>query len=73
VKVDEEFVRAYTYRSENNGNHETESDQRSLRQVPGIHQMALIVDDLEKARHFSTEILGLQELPALAFDYPVQF
>ena len=36
--------------------------------VAGIHQEALIVDDLEKARHFYTEILGLQDLPALAFD-----
>jgi catechol 2,3-dioxygenase-like lactoylglutathione lyase family enzyme len=35
--------------------------------------VAVIVDDLEKARHFDTDLLGLQELPALAFDYPVQF
>lgn len=41
--------------------------------VKGIHHVALIVDDLEKCRNFYTNVLGLQELPALAFDYPVQF
>jgi catechol 2,3-dioxygenase-like lactoylglutathione lyase family enzyme len=47
-----------------------ERDQGGSIKVAGIHHVALIVDDLEKARHFYTEILGLQELPALAFDYP---
>jgi catechol 2,3-dioxygenase-like lactoylglutathione lyase family enzyme len=35
--------------------------------------VTLIVDDLEKARRFYTDVLGLEELPAYAFDYPVQF
>lgn len=41
--------------------------------VKGIHHVALIVSDLEKARDFYTNFLGLEELPAFAFDYPVQF
>lgn len=41
--------------------------------VTGIHHVSLIVDDLEKAREFYTNTLGLEELPAFAFDYPVQF
>lgn len=41
--------------------------------VTGIHHVALIVDDLEKCRNFYTNVLGLEELPAFAFDYPVQF
>ncbi|MEP7270937.1 MAG: VOC family protein [Acidobacteriota bacterium] len=41
--------------------------------VKGIHHVALIVDDLEKCRNFYTNVLGLAELPAFAFDYPVQF
>lgn len=41
--------------------------------VKGIHHVSLIVDDLEKSRNFYTNVLGLQELPALSFDYPVQF
>jgi catechol 2,3-dioxygenase-like lactoylglutathione lyase family enzyme len=47
-----------------------EQDQGGSMKVAGIHHLALIVDDLEKARHFYPEIPGLQELPALAFDYP---
>lgn len=41
--------------------------------IKGIHHVALIVDDLEKSRGFYTNVLGLEELPAFAFDYPVQF
>ena len=41
--------------------------------VKGINHVALIVDDLEKCRDFYTNVLGLQELPAFPFDYPVQF
>ncbi len=41
--------------------------------VKGIHHVALIVSDLEKCRDFYTNFLGLEELPAFAFDYPVQF
>lgn len=41
--------------------------------VKGIHHVSLIVDDLEKSRDFYTNVLGLQELPAFKFDYPVQF
>src|SRR5712692_7813440 len=46
--------------------------ERKMR-VKGIHHVALIVDDLGKSRDFYTNVLGLEELPALAFDYPVQF
>ena len=38
-----------------------------------INHVTLIVDDLERAREFYTNVLGLEELPAYAFDYPVQF
>ena len=41
--------------------------------VTGITHVNLIVDDLEKCRDFYTNILGLQELPAMKFDYPAQF
>jgi catechol 2,3-dioxygenase-like lactoylglutathione lyase family enzyme len=41
--------------------------------VKAINHVTLIVDDLEKARRFYTDVLGLEELPAYAFDYPVQF
>lgn len=41
--------------------------------VKAINHATLIVDDLEEARRFYTEVLGLEELPAYAFDYPVQF
>ena len=41
--------------------------------VKGIHHVAIIVNDLEKCRDFYTNFLGLEELPAFAFDYPVQF
>jgi lactoylglutathione lyase len=42
-------------------------------QIKAINHVTLIVDDLEKAREFYTHVLGLEELPAYAFDYPVQF
>jgi lactoylglutathione lyase len=42
-------------------------------QIKAINHVTLIVDDLEKARQFYTRVLGLEELPAYAFDYPVQF
>jgi catechol 2,3-dioxygenase-like lactoylglutathione lyase family enzyme len=42
-------------------------------QVKAINHVTLIVDDLEKAREFYTNVMGLEELPAFAFDYPVQF
>lgn len=41
--------------------------------VNEINHVTLIVDDLEKARDFYTNVLNLEELPALAFDYPVMF
>src|SRR5262245_60543189 len=42
-------------------------------QIKAINHVTLIVDNLEKAREFYTNVLGLEELPAYAFDYPVQF
>lgn len=42
-------------------------------QIKAINHVTLIVSDLEKAREFYTHVLGLEELPAYAFDYPVQF
>lgn len=42
-------------------------------QIKAINHVTLIVDDLERAREFYTGVLGLEELPAYAFDYPVQF
>ncbi len=42
-------------------------------QIKAINHVTLIVDNLEKARAFYTDVLGLEELPAYAFDYPVQF
>jgi lactoylglutathione lyase len=41
--------------------------------IKAINHVTLIVADLEKARRFYTDVLGLEELPAYAFDYPVQF
>ncbi len=40
--------------------------------VKNINHVTLIVDDLEKCRDFYTNVLGLEELPAFKFDYPVQ-
>jgi len=42
-------------------------------EIKAINHVTLIVDNLEKARRFYTDVLGLEELPAYAFDYPVQF
>ena len=41
--------------------------------VKQINHVALIVDNLENCREFYTNVLGLEELPAFPFDYPVQF
>lgn len=41
--------------------------------VRKITHVNLIVDNLEKCRDFYTNVLGLEELPALKFDYPTQF
>lgn len=41
--------------------------------ITRITHVNLIVDNLEKCREFYTSVLGLQELPAMKFDYPVQF
>lgn len=41
--------------------------------VRGINHVTLIVDDLEKARAFYSQVLGLEEIPAYDFDYPVMF
>lgn len=41
--------------------------------IKSINHVTLIVDDLEKSRDFYTNVLGLEELPAFKFDYPVQF
>ncbi|MEJ7713254.1 MAG: VOC family protein [Pyrinomonadaceae bacterium] len=41
--------------------------------VKNINHVTLIVDDLEKCRDFYTNVLGLEELPAFKFDFPVQF
>lgn len=41
--------------------------------VKQIQHVNLIVSDLEKCREFYTNVMGLEELPALKFDYPVQF
>lgn len=38
-----------------------------------INHVTLIVDDFDKARDFYTNVLGLEEIPAYGFDYPVQF
>lgn len=40
--------------------------------VKAIHHVAIILGNLEKCRDFYTQVLGLQELQARAFDYPVQ-
>jgi catechol 2,3-dioxygenase-like lactoylglutathione lyase family enzyme len=41
--------------------------------VKQINHVALIVENLESCRDFYTNVLGLEELPAFPFDYPVQF
>jgi catechol 2,3-dioxygenase-like lactoylglutathione lyase family enzyme len=42
-------------------------------EVEAIHHVTLIVDDLERAHAFYTEVLGLEALPSFGFDYPTQF
>lgn len=41
--------------------------------VRGLNHATMIVDDLEKARQFYSGVLGLEEIPAYNFDYPVMF
>ena len=41
--------------------------------LKAINHVTLIVDNLEAARDFYTNVLNLEELPALNFDYPVMF
>ena len=41
--------------------------------VKGLNHATMIVDDLEAARGFYTGVLGLEEVPAYDFDYPVMF
>ena len=41
--------------------------------VCGIHHVTLIVDDAEKAAWFYGQILGLEEKPRPAFDFPGLF
>lgn len=41
--------------------------------IKAINHVTLIVDDLKKCRDFYTNVIGLEELPAFKFDYPVQF
>ena len=38
-----------------------------------INHVTLIVDDLERAKLFYADELGLEALPAFKFDYPTQF
>jgi catechol 2,3-dioxygenase-like lactoylglutathione lyase family enzyme len=42
-------------------------------EIAAINHVTLIVDDLERARRFYTDVLGLEELPVFPFDYPTQF
>lgn len=42
-------------------------------QVRGLNHATLIVDDLARAAAFYGGVLGLEEIPAYAFDYPVMF
>jgi lactoylglutathione lyase len=41
--------------------------------IASINHVTMIVDDLEKARRFYTDVLELEELPVFPFDYPTQF
>jgi len=41
--------------------------------VKGLNHATMIVDDMEKARAFYSGVLGLEEVPAYDFDYPVMF
>ena len=42
-------------------------------EISAIHHVTLIVDHLERAREFYTNVLGLEELPAFNLDFPTQF
>jgi len=42
-------------------------------QILSINHVTLIVDNLETATQFYREELGLESLPSLDFDYPVEF
>lgn len=42
-------------------------------EIKGLNHATLIVDDLDKARAFYSGVLGLSEVPAYDFDYPVMF
>ncbi|MDQ3253590.1 MAG: VOC family protein [Acidobacteriota bacterium] len=44
-----------------------------MMKIKAINHVTMIVDDLAKSREFYTNVLGLEELPAFNFDYPVQF
>ena len=41
--------------------------------IAAIHHVTLIVDDLDKACDFYTNVLGLEELPTFNLDFPAQF
>jgi lactoylglutathione lyase len=42
-------------------------------EIAAINHVTLIVDNLEQAREFYSDVLGLEELPVFPFDYPTQF
>lgn len=44
-----------------------------MAQAIHINHVTLIVDDLEQAKRFYNQELGLEMLPAFKFDYPAQF
>ncbi len=44
-----------------------------MKAVTRINHVTVIVDDLEKAVAFYRDELGLESLPSLKFDYPVEF
>jgi glyoxylase I family protein len=39
-------------------------------EVEGFHHVSLVVTDLERAKRFYGEVLGLQEVPRAPFDFP---
>lgn len=39
--------------------------------IKAFNHVALQISDIEKSRTFYAEVLGLEEIPAPAFDYPV--
>ncbi|MFC5650691.1 VOC family protein [Paenibacillus solisilvae] len=44
--------------------------EREMIHPEGIHHVSIIVTDLEKARAFYSEIIGLQEIKRPDFDFP---